>query len=538
MNSDNGQKFAIAIDGPAGAGKSTIARAVAKELGYIYVDTGAMYRAMALYLLRNGMQYDTAQSDPAAFESRAALLCRDADISIRYQDNEQIVLLAGENVNPYIRTGEVSAMASASSALSCIRERMVEIQKNLALQENVVMDGRDIGTVVLPNAQVKVFLTAGVKERARRRYLEDLEKYNREVSKAQETGAGVSLKKPDLEKIEEDIRIRDERDMNRQNSPLRQADDAVLVDSSDMSVDQVMETILNLVCVKKKRPQVITAKTAGFCFGVRNAIDTVYKQAEAKENGPINTFGPIIHNEIVVEDLRKKGVGVINTVEEIDAQEGGTIIIRSHGVSKALYERALGSRARVIDTTCTFVKRIHEIVQRESLAGKHIIIIGNHGHAEVEGTMGWAEGPVTVIESKDEALAFDAPKDVPLCVVAQTTFNERKFQELVATLKSRDYNCSVENTICNATHERQTEAGKIASLADVMIVIGSRSSSNTAKLYDICSEVCDRTVFLTGAEEPDLNLTGAEKIIGITAGASTPKNIIKEVQNHVRRTEF
>ncbi len=213
----------IAIDGPAGAGKSTIAKRVAKELSYIYVDTGAMYRAMALYLHRNGIDADDTQ--------RIAAACTGADISIEYRDGEQVVLLGGENVNPYLRTQEVSAMASRSSAVPQVRTRLVELQQELAAARNVVMDGRDIGTVVLPDAQVKIYLTASVEVRARRRFLELQEKGEPAV----------------LEEIAAEIAERDHRDMTREVSPLRQAEDAVLVDTSDMGIDEVADQILKIV---------------------------------------------------------------------------------------------------------------------------------------------------------------------------------------------------------------------------------------------------------------------------------------------------
>ena len=213
----------IAIDGPAGAGKSTIARRVAKELGYIYVDTGAMYRAMALYLLREGISADDA--DAISRKSQ------EAEISIEYRDGEQVVLLNGENVNAYLRTEEVGSMASASSVNGDVRTKLVLLQQQLAKRTSVVMDGRDIGTVVLPDAQVKIYLTASVEVRANRRYQELIAK-------------GES---PDLSVIAKDIEERDYRDMHREISPLRQADDALLVDSSCMSIEEVAGVILNIV---------------------------------------------------------------------------------------------------------------------------------------------------------------------------------------------------------------------------------------------------------------------------------------------------
>lgn len=213
----------IAIDGPAGAGKSTIAKRVAKELSYIYVDTGAMYRAMALYLHRLGISAEDTE--------KIAESCTGAEISIEYIDGEQVVLLGGENVNPLLRTREVSEMASKSSAVPQVRTRLVQLQQELGKKQNVVMDGRDIGTVVLPDAQVKIYLTASVDVRARRRWLELKEKGD----------------DPVFEEIAREIEERDHRDMTREVSPLRIADDAVLVDSSAMTIEEVAEYILKIV---------------------------------------------------------------------------------------------------------------------------------------------------------------------------------------------------------------------------------------------------------------------------------------------------
>ena len=209
----------IAIDGPAGAGKSTIAKRLAKKLGFIYVDTGAMYRAMAYYFLQHNID--------AKDENAIAAACPDVDVTITYANGEQQVLLNGENVNGVIRNEKVGNMASSTSVYPMVRKKLVELQRQLAKSADVIMDGRDIGTCVLPDAQVKIYLTASSATRAKRRYDELTEK-------------GVSC---DLAEIEKDIIDRDYRDMHRETSPLRQAEDAVLVDSSEMNIDEVVDAI-------------------------------------------------------------------------------------------------------------------------------------------------------------------------------------------------------------------------------------------------------------------------------------------------------
>ncbi len=214
--------YNVAIDGPAGAGKSTIAKLVAKEKGYVYVDTGAMYRGLAIHFLENGIEAEEIEKIVEA--------CKDADVTICYEDGQQQVYLNGKNITAKLREEVVGNMASKSSAIPEVRAKLLELQRELARREDVIMDGRDIGTCVLPDADVKVFLTASVETRAKRRYDELVEK-------------GVSC---DLEEIARDIAERDERDSTREIAPLKQAEDAVLVDSSHMTIEEVVAAIVKL----------------------------------------------------------------------------------------------------------------------------------------------------------------------------------------------------------------------------------------------------------------------------------------------------
>ncbi len=284
--------------------------------------------------------------------------------------------------------------------------------------------------------------------------------------------------------------------------------------------------------------EVIRAKSAGFCFGVKRAVEKVYEQIG--KGRKIYTFGPIIHNEEVVRDLEARGVSVIEGIEELKALDEGMVVIRSHGVSKEVYDLLEKKGLECVDSTCPFVKRIHDIVEKESGQGKKIVIIGNPGHPEVEGIKGWSSGEVEIIESIEQAERFTneeknlAVKEEKICIVSQTTFNYNKFKELVEIFQKKGYSISVVNTICNATEERQTEAKEIAALVDVMIVIGGAHSSNSRKLYEICKEECENTYFIQTLDDLRLELPKAASPVGITAGASTPNNIIEEVQNYVR----
>ncbi len=278
--------------------------------------------------------------------------------------------------------------------------------------------------------------------------------------------------------------------------------------------------------------EVILAKSAGFCFGVKRAVETVYQQAETGKQ--IYTYGPIIHNEQVVSDLERRGVKVIDSDEDLMAVRGGTVVIRSHGVSKEINQRIEECGLTCIDATCPFVKRIHRVVEKASREGKQIVIIGNPGHPEVEGIRGWSETPAVVIESEKEAYEFTNPENREICLVSQTTFNYNKFQEVVEIIEKKGYNTIVVNTICNATEERQTEAKEIASHVDAMIVIGGAHSSNTRKLYEICRKECENTYFIQTLDDLQLDFPNSVLRVGITAGASTPNNIIEEVQNYVR----
>ncbi len=286
--------------------------------------------------------------------------------------------------------------------------------------------------------------------------------------------------------------------------------------------------------------KVIVAESAGFCFGIERALKTVYEQLGRGKT--VYTFGPITHNETVCDELAQKGVRIISDEDELDKIENSIIIIRSHGVTEALFDRLKATEEKngneIIDATCTFVKKIHKVVSEESASGSDVIIIGDASHPEVVGICGWCKGRCTVIDSEEEARDYEpgtAPKTI---LVAQTTFNINKFKVLVEILQKRVYNINVVNSICNATEKRQRETKELAASCDAMIVIGGNHSSNTMKLVEISEKECKNTYHIQTSVDLDLECFKSFRCVGITAGASTPKTIIKEVQEIMSEKSF
>ena len=278
--------------------------------------------------------------------------------------------------------------------------------------------------------------------------------------------------------------------------------------------------------------EVTLAKTAGFCFGVKRAVDKVYELADQEDT--VYTFGPIIHNEEVVQDLESKGVQVLNSLDELTAVTDGIVVIRSHGVPREVYQLMDEKHIRYADATCPFVRKIHKLVEKHSREGRRIVIVGNDHHPEVEGIKGWCLTPPIVISTTEEAGNLPISQSEPICVVSQTTFNYNKFKDIVEILEKKRYDRIVLNTICSATEERQEEAVRLASQVDAMIVIGGKTSSTTQKLFEICSNARENTYYIQTLVDLDIKPFQSFRHVGITAGASTPNKIIEEVQRYVR----
>ncbi|MCQ2497296.1 MAG: 4-hydroxy-3-methylbut-2-enyl diphosphate reductase [Lachnospiraceae bacterium] len=285
--------------------------------------------------------------------------------------------------------------------------------------------------------------------------------------------------------------------------------------------------------------EVKLAKYAGFCFGVKRAVDTVYERVDSGRR--IYTYGPIVHNEEVVKDMEAQGVSVIKNEEALDdfnPEPDSLVVIRAHGVTKREYDKLTAKGFEIIDATCPFVKKIHNIAIEQETLGRQVLIAGDPEHPEIKGIVGWCNGPVKVFRNYEDAEKFVPEKGINYVLLAQTTFQVKKFKEIVDLFANKEYNIYVVNTICNATEERQRSAAELSQEADAMIVIGSNGSSNTRKLYEICRERCENTYYIQTLDDLHLVLPNTTKLVGITAGASTPQNIIEEVQNNVRGTYF
>ena len=287
------------------------------------------------------------------------------------------------------------------------------------------------------------------------------------------------------------------------------------------------------------------AATAGFCYGVQRAVSAVYGQLEKNTGKKIFTYGPIVHNDTVVSELVSKGIGVINDMSELSGMaesgelSGSVCVIRAHGVGNEEMELLKKvENLEIIDATCPFVTKIHSIVEEHYRLGEQIIVTGDKSHPEVTGIIGCIGNDAIVISESADAENLFLPSEKKICLVSQTTFNARKFEDIVEILKNKMYDIRIVNTICNATQRRQSEAAALSRECDAMIVIGGRNSSNTAKLFDICRSSCRATYYIQCLDDLSRVAIGnSVRCIGTTAGASTPKTIIEEVLNYVR-TEF
>ena len=495
------QKPIIAIDGPAASGKSTTARLLAARLGLVYLDTGAMYRACALQAERLAVPLN----DSSAIEA----MMDEMPLRVELSGGVNRIYLGDEDVSQQIRSEHISKQASAISALPSVRLKMVELQRKIASNGGFILDGRDIGSYVFPDADFKFFLVADPEVRAQRR-VEELKSRGSEV---------------DFQEVLADILQRDKNDAGRELAPLKKMPDAIEVDTSNLTIEEQVNVLHDIIMQKQDATKIYLAEHSGFCFGVRRAIQMA---TEAKDLGrKVCTLGELIHNPVVVNQLAAQGITVCDDPSHL---ENHTVIIRSHGAPREVYEALEASGNTVVDATCPYVKRAQQLVQEMSAKDYQVIIMGDEHHPEVIGMRSWGNGSTLVL----------APGSTPelvlhskVCIVCQTTKKPEDLAAMSAWFSTRVQELRIFNTICLATQQRQKATADLAQNADLMIVIGGQNSSNTTQLFQLCQRYCHCQKIETDEEIQPQWLEG-KQVIGLAAGASTPSQTILSVFNRIK----
>lgn len=508
----NKRQLVIAIDGPAGSGKSTTARLVAQKLGYIYLDSGAMYRAATLKVLRHGI--------PSSAEDEIAELVRQSSIVISFSEGEQHVLLDGENVNGEIRSQEVTASVSTVAKIPKVREVLVEKQRQMAKNQSIVAEGRDMTTVVFPCADLKIYLHASLDERARRRQKDFTEK-------------GVHLSEDTLR---EEINTRDKVDSSREHSPLRQADDAIVLDTTTLTIEQQVEFVLKeaqrLLC---KSMKVVIDDYAGVCAGVKRAIRLVDEQLNKGSN--LLALGPLIHNDVEIDRLASKG---LETIDQDDVCQGNInlkeindkkLLIRTHGIGVNLRNKLQSAGIDLLDATCPNVQRVQKLIAQYHTAGYQIVIVGKKNHPEVQGLQGHCQNKAIVISSHDDFKSINTEHKTFL--VAQTTVSPDALRKVHKQLEGKIAELVVRDTTCNLINKRHQHLRNFAALCDVVLFVGGKQSSNTRILSDICRSVNKRTFGIEDVSDIKREWLKDTDKVGITGGASTPRWQLQRVQDYL-----
>jgi (E)-4-hydroxy-3-methyl-but-2-enyl pyrophosphate reductase/cytidylate kinase len=495
------KRIIVAIDGPAASGKSTTAKLLANKLGYIYLDTGAMYRACAL-------QSKYAELDLTDIDGIATMM-ENIDLKIQQGGDGNIILLNGQDISSEIRTPEISALASSISAIPAVRVKMVELQRKLGAEGGVVLDGRDIGTVVFPLAEAKFYLIADLHERAKRRHLELL-------AKGIETPFTAVL---------EELSRRDKADAERAMAPLKPADDAIQVDTSELSIQEQVDLLYRKISVLLgKAPQIRLARHSGYCFGVRRAIQMALEASQTDKQ--VYTLGEIIHNPGIVHDLETKGIRVAKDASEL---KNSVVIIRSHGITKDEMETLKTNGNEIIDATCPYVNRTHELMQKLVLEDYPVLILGDSKHPEVIGMLSYGDERTKVVSADSEIPPTESRR---LALISQTTQKLNNLEKLACKLLSQCLELRVFNTICLATSQRQEATVELAKASDAMLIIGGFNSANTRALAALSESYCPTYHIEDDVQLNNIDLSGFEKI-GLAAGASTPEEIIIKVYNRV-----
>lgn len=508
------KKLIIAVDGFSSCGKSTFAKAIAARLGYIFIDTGAMYRAVAHY----AAQREGIVGDVVDREKIISLL---PEISISFRFNEvrgaSDVYVNGVRREDEIRTIEVSRYVSSVSSIGEVREKLVAMQQEMGRSGGVVMDGRDIGTVVFPNADIKLFMTADAHIRAERRF-----------SELQAKGDEVSLTE-----IEANIRERDEADVNRAISPLRKADDAITLDNSYMGVEEQMAWFDELL--KKSNMRVEIDPKSGFCFGVVRAIGEAEKALA--EGSAVYSLGDIVHNRIEVLRLESLGLKSIQC-SELEGVDSNRILIRAHGEPPRTYAKARELGLEIIDATCPVVAKLQERVKEgyakmQEVEGQ-VVLLGKKGHAEVVGLTGQVEDDVLVVERVEDLEAIDFAR--PVFFISQTTQSIALFELLAEKISERMEDkgaLEVHDTICRQVSSREDHLRDFVRRFDVVIFVCGRKSSNGKVLFEVCREANAATYNIEEPGEIDPKWFEGVESVGICGATSTPAWLMEEVELRV-----
>ncbi len=501
-------KISIAIDGPASSGKSSIANCLAERFGFKYVNTGLLYRLAAYVAMCENI-------DIYNDENRLIDILKRSSVSV-FSDR---VVFNGKTLGIELKSQYVDSNVSRVASLIRIRQMINQILRGIKFENGIIMDGRDIGTEVLKDADLKFFVTANPDIRAKRRYDELLKN-------------GFKV---EYDKILNEIEKRDYIDYNRSESPLKKANDARTIDTSSISfnesVDEVSKGIVDYVIPKMELKRVKIAENNGFCHGVLRAVDELGKVVEREDSRNISTLGEIIHNKEVIRYFHNRGVGIVQR-EDLDNLKSSRdiLVVRAHGIPKDVEDIIVDKKIEYVDATCGKVKLIHKRVKDYYDDGYDIVIVGNRNHPEVIGANSYC--------NYDAKFFFGGRFDGKVtsskaCVLSQTTEKYENFEKAVELVSEKYENVVSLNTICDATYLRQRDASDLAKNVNYMIIVGDKLSSNSNKLYEVSKKYCNKSIIVERAS--DIGEDILEDIIinnysvGITSGASTPDWIMREV---------
>ena len=501
-------KISIAIDGPASSGKSSIANCISERFNFEYINTGLLYRLVTYVSLNENIDFDK-------YEDLLIEKLKKSKIEI----HSDYVIFNGKILNLELRSQEIDS--NVSFAAKKIKERSLvnEILRNIVFKKSVIMDGRDIGTEVLKDADLKFFITADNEVRAKRRY-DELVRNGLDV---------------EYDKILNEIEKRDNIDYNRSESPLKKANDAKIIDTSNMSfsesVDEVSKVIVEYMIPKMKLKRVRVAENNGFCHGVLRAVNELDKVVESEKCKNVSTLGEIIHNKEVIRYFSKKNVNIVQK-DDLDKLkfDKDILVVRAHGIPRDIENVLIDKNVEYVDATCGKVKLIHKKVKDYYEKGYDIVIVGNKNHPEIMGANSYCDYNAKFFFG--DKLEGEISSD-KVCVLSQTTEKYENFEKAMDLVSQKCKDVVSLNTICDATYLRQRDAAELAKNVDYMIIVGDKLSSNSNKLYEVSKKYCEKSIIIERASDldkeilKDISINGYD--VGITSGASTPDWIMKEV---------